>query len=100
VDKVGSNHFEKDPEVSSNLRVSTLVENTGDAVNLSDADRLFNPFVSTTEEADPVLGQGMGLGLPITRALVEQAGGTVRFVRPHSNYKTAIEVRLRGGRSG
>jgi signal transduction histidine kinase len=90
--RIGVRAVRKDDEVI------IRVENTGEAVDLKDAERLFNPFVSTTEEADPVLGQGMGLGLSITRALVEQAGGTVRFVRPSGNYKTAIEVRLRGGR--
>jgi signal transduction histidine kinase len=70
------------------------VENTGDVVDLAEAERWFLPFQSTTEVVDAVLGQGMGLGLPITRMMVEQYGGTVTFVRPSANYSTAVDLRL------
>jgi len=70
------------------------VENSGVAVDLRDAERWFKPFVSTTETVDALLGQGMGLGLPITRMMVEQYGGTVSFVRPRHGYSSAVEVFL------
>lgn len=74
--------------------VSVQVQNTGVAVDPSDGERWFRPYASTTAEADPVLGLGMGLGLSIARAMVEQYGGTLRFVAPDENYATAIEFWL------
>jgi signal transduction histidine kinase len=70
------------------------VENTGTAVNLANAERWFQPFESTTSEADPVLGVGMGLGLTIVRSTLADYGGTVRFVEPSDGYGTAVEVRI------
>lgn len=71
------------------------ISNTGRAVDLHDAERLFRPFVSTTvDSVDPILGQGMGLGLPITRSIVEDYKGSVAFVRPQKGYVTTIAVSL------
>ncbi|TBB95937.1 hypothetical protein ELH39_01050 [Rhizobium ruizarguesonis] len=69
------------------------VENSGVAVDLENADRLFDPFRSSTHEADASLGQGMGLGLTISRSLMDEYGGTIRFVTPSNNFSTAIEIR-------
>jgi signal transduction histidine kinase len=74
--------------------VIVRVENTGRSVNLERAERWFRPFESTTTEADPVLGQGMGMGLPLTRNILEEYGAAIRFVRPSRNYATALEIRL------
>jgi len=41
---------------------------------------------------DPILGQGMGLGLPITRNMLEQYGAEIRFVGPSRGFSTAIEI--------
>jgi signal transduction histidine kinase len=80
---------------NTNGSVTIRIENSGVAVNLKDAEVWFRPFESTTStEVDPILGQGMGLGLPITRATVEEYGGTVKFVKPRGNFATAIEVKL------
>lgn len=68
------------------------VENTGRAVDLNDSERWFSPFESTTTDVDVVLGQGMGLGLPITRRLLAEYGGQIGFVNPSPGYATAIEV--------
>jgi signal transduction histidine kinase len=68
------------------------VENTGDEVDLEKSDRWFEPFRSTTTSIDESLGQGMGLGLTITRSLVDEYGGTIQFVSPSAGYATAIEV--------
>ncbi len=68
------------------------IENTGDVVNLEEGGRWFLPFESTTVETDPVLGQGMGMGLPITRNMLEEYGATINFVRPHRGYATALEI--------
>jgi signal transduction histidine kinase len=68
------------------------VENTGVAVDLGEAERWFRPFESTTTEVDPVLGQGMGLGLTITRDILDEYQVKIRFVAPSAKFATAIEI--------
>lgn len=70
------------------------VSNTGTAVDLSRARRLFDAFQSTTERPDAVLGQGMGMGLTITRAFVQEYGGEIDFIAPPSGFATAIRFRI------
>ena len=70
------------------------LENTGARINLRGAERWFEPFRSTTTEIDESLGQGMGLGLTITRSLVDEYGGIILFVSPSKGYNTAVEVTL------
>jgi len=41
-----------------------------------------------------VLGRGTGLGLNIVKGMVQDNGGTVKFVEPSSGWKTCIEVIL------
>ena len=74
--------------------VSLRIENTGTAVNPSKGERWFRPFESSTTKVDAVLGQGMGLGLPITRSVLAEYGGTIRFVEPSSGFATALEIVL------
>ncbi|HEU5091124.1 MAG TPA: hypothetical protein VFT30_00475, partial [Nitrospira sp.] len=69
------------------------VENTGVAVDLdADPDRWFRPFETTTSDIDPLLGQGMGFGLPITRDILDEYGASIEFVRPRKGYATAIAI--------
>lgn len=68
------------------------LENTGVRVDMRRAERWFRPFESSTTEVDPILGQGMGLGLPITRSILDEYGATIRFVEPKSGFSTAIEI--------
>ncbi len=70
------------------------VQNTGVAVDLDEAERWFQPFESTTEEINPVLGQGMGLGLTITRSILDYYGIVIGFATPDAPYATAIEMTL------
>lgn len=70
------------------------IENTGKAVKLNESERWFRPFESTTARLDPILGQGMGLGLTITRNTLEEYGASIRFVRPRARFATALEIRL------
>jgi signal transduction histidine kinase len=70
------------------------IENTGIRVDLRDADKWFLPFKSTTVQSDPILGQGMGMGLPIVRNILDEYGATIRFVEPSEAYSTAVEVRF------
>ena len=74
--------------------LSIRIENTGAAVEIANAERWFEPFRSTTIDVDESLGQGMGLGLTITRSLLDEYGGAIRFVRPAKGYATAIELEL------
>jgi signal transduction histidine kinase len=76
-------------------RVRVELANTGIAVSVDDSERWFRPFESTTIAVDPVLGQGMGLGLPITRALLEEYGATIRFVTPRRGFASAVEIAFR-----
>lgn len=69
-----------------------LMENTGAAIDLGDSERWFRPFESTTSDVDPVLGQGMGLGLTITRRMLESYGSTIAFVTPEPPYASAVQV--------
>ena len=68
------------------------VQNTGVPIDLEEAERWFEPFESTTQEVNPVLGQGMGLGLTITRRILDYYGITIRFVEPDPAFATAIEM--------
>ncbi len=79
----------------SNLHIT--VQNTGVAVDLATSERWFDPFESTTVEVDAALGQGMGLGLPITRTMLLDYGGHISFVQPSAGYSTAVEIVLPRG---
>ena len=68
------------------------LENTGVAVDPINSEKWFRPFESTTTRTDPVLGQGMGMGLPITRNLIEEYGASIEFVRPSRGFATALEI--------
>ena len=72
------------------------IENTGIRVKLAEAERWFRPFESSTTKVDPILGQGMGLGLTITRAILEEYGATIQFVEPTRDYATSVEVAFPG----
>ena len=68
------------------------LENTGVKVNLEEAERWFRPFETTTADLEPALGQGMGMGLTITRNLLEEYGAEIRFAGPASGFATAVEI--------
>lgn len=64
--------------------------NTGSAVDIARSAQLFEAFRSTTERPDAVLGQGMGMGLTITRAFIQEYGGYIVFRRPPEGFATSI----------
>lgn len=72
------------------------LENSGEAVDPAEGELWFRPFESTTVQLDPVLGQGMGLGLGITRDLLGEVGATIAFVRPRKGAATALEIMFPG----
>lgn len=71
-----------------------IVENTGIQVDPVEGERWFKPFESTTSELDSELGQGLGLGLPLTRRIIEEYGGSIEFVTPDTDMATAVRVVL------
>ncbi|WP_105438963.1 ATP-binding protein [Neorhizobium sp. T25_13] len=70
------------------------MSNTGTGVDLSRARRFFDAFQSTTERPDAILGQGMGMGLTITRAFVQEYGGDIDFVAPPPGFATSIRFKI------
>ena len=77
---------------TSDRSLRVRIQNTGARVDIENAERWFRPFESTTWRVDPVLGQGMGLGLPITRNVLASYGATISFVEPDGAYSTAVEI--------
>ena len=78
--------------------VHVAIQNTGTRVDLASAETWFRPFESTTAKVDPVLGQGMGLGLPITRRMLDDYGAEIAFVSPDSGFATAVKFTFPGDR--
>jgi signal transduction histidine kinase len=70
------------------------VANTGEAVDLAEAERWFRPFESTTSEIDEVLGQGMGLGLPIVRRILDEYNGSADFIPSEPPFATTVQIRI------
>lgn len=77
---------------TSDGRIVFRLENTGVAVLPDEGERWFQPFASTTARVDTTLGHGMGLGLTITRYILDEYGASIAFVRPGSGFQTAIEI--------
>lgn len=72
-----------------------LVQNTGVAVDLEDADELFEPFVRRLKLSPSRRGLGIGgsgLGLTITRMIAVNLGCRVSFVEPDSGFSTAFRL--------
>ena len=83
-------------ESLSDGTIRLFVANTGVSVPVEEGERWFAPFESSTTTVDPVLGQGMGLGLPITRSMLEEYGAEIRFVEPPPGYSASVEIRFPG----
>jgi signal transduction histidine kinase len=69
--------------------VVIVVEDEGPGIPPEASSRIFEPFVSTKEDRPG------GLGLAITRRIVEEAGGAIE-VAPRSRGGSAFTIRLRG----
>ena len=70
-------------------------EDVFEPLNADPEDRIYKQLsvkVGDTELA--TLGRGTGLGLSIVRGIVESHRGSVKFVKPPSNWKACIEVTL------
>lgn len=67
-----------------------VIEDTGPGVSEEAMARLFEPFFTTKP-----LGEGTGLGLPVSLGLIEQQGGTLAFEnRPATGIGARVRVRL------
>jgi C4-dicarboxylate-specific signal transduction histidine kinase len=78
---------------SKSDEVVVAVRDSGTGLDPKDADRIFDPFFSTKSE-------GMGLGLSISRTIIEDHGGTL-WAKPNEGKGATIQFTLPlGGRSG
>ena len=79
--------------VGSNAHVLLTVEDTGPGLTtIGDPDQIFDPFVTTKPG-------GMGLGLAISRTIVEDHGGTLRVVKTDARgttFEIALPIRPAG----
>ena len=66
-------------------RCRLLVSDTGPGVPVGDAERIFEPFVTTRVE-------GVGLGLSLVREIAEAHGGTARCLPPVEGKPGAVFV--------
>lgn len=65
--------------------VSIEIIDPGIGVKPEDVDRLFTPFFTTKEN-------GLGLGLSISRSIIEQHGGTLRYSAGPSTFRIELPV--------
>ena len=78
-------------------RASVVIEDDGPGVPEAFADRLFDPLFSTR-----AAGDGIGLGLPIARAVAERHGGALTYERrPEggSRFVLSLPANAAGGRA-
>jgi len=81
--------------------VALLVEDTGPGISLELLDRIFEPGFTTRTEAQSVStdrwpGAHRGLGLSITRSILEQAGGRIEAAnRPGGGAQFRLELPVR-----
>lgn len=71
------------------------IRDTGVGMDAADLARVFRPFVQGMHASSPDGGYGgLGLGLAISRALVEAHGGTITMTSPGAGRGATITIRL------
>ncbi|EXJ13997.1 sensor histidine kinase [Imhoffiella purpurea] len=85
-------HIEATAYASPDGEIGIRVENTGARVEPRGSEKWFEPFRSTTTQVDAALGQGMGLGLTITRSILDEYGARIAFVDPSPGFDAAIQI--------
>ncbi|MDM8006366.1 MAG: ATP-binding protein [Phycisphaerae bacterium] len=74
-------------------QVEINVRDTGCGISAENLTRIFEPFFSTKQDADKPDRRGLGLGLAISRGIVEDLGGTIS-VTSEMNVGTTFTVIL------
>lgn len=72
--------------------VVITVTDSGTGIDLKDVDRIFEPFYTTK-------ANGMGMGLPICRSIIESHGGRLWATPMHPN-GTAFHISMTGSKVG
>jgi signal transduction histidine kinase len=72
-------------------QVQVSVTDDGHGIPVEDRERVFDRFTRLDEARDRDSG-GSGLGLPITRALLRRAGGTVRLEDAAPGVRAVVEL--------
>ena len=72
--------------IRENETCSIIIKDTGKGIPREDIDRIFDPFYTTPEK-------GVGLGLPLSKKIIEGHGGTIT-VRSVLNEGTTVTVTL------
>ena len=70
-------------------RVTVTIEDTGTGIPAAVRNRIFDPFFTTRD-----VGHGMGLGLSVSKTIVEKYGGEIE-VESTENVGTTVRVHLR-----
>ncbi len=74
-------------------QVEINVRDTGCGISAENLTRILQPFFSTKQDADKPDRRGLGLGLAISRGIVEDLGGTIS-VTSEMNVGTTFTVIL------
>jgi signal transduction histidine kinase len=70
-------------------RVELVVRDTGRGIAQDDLPRVFDPFFTTKE-----VGKGVGLGLAVCQAIIEQHKGTIAIASPGPGRGATVIVEL------
>jgi signal transduction histidine kinase len=70
-------------------RVAVSIRDTGRGIALKDLPNVFDLFFTTKE-----VGKGMGLGLALSQAMIEQHGGTIAITSPGPGQGATVRFEL------
>lgn len=74
-----TNNGRIDVKITNSLKngLSISFSDTGSGIKESDMDYIFTPFFSNGKKAEDTKSSGSGLGLPITKSIIEKFGGKI-----------------------